>query len=63
MQGFFVEVEKGKKYEGPYTALNEARDTARKIGPHIPIYHGRLNKNDDGSYDTSEIYLIPKVKK
>lgn len=63
MQGFFVEVEKGKNYEGPYAALNEARNTARKIGPDILIYHGRLTKNEDDSYDTSEIFLIPKVKK
>lgn len=62
-QGFFVEVKKDKHYEGPYVALNQARDEARKIGPNLKIFHGVLEKNEDGSYDTSNIFIVPKVQK
>jgi hypothetical protein len=62
-QGFYVEVEEKKKYEGPFVSLNQAREEARKIGPDLKILHGVLEKNEDGSYDTSNIFLVPKVKK
>lgn len=62
-QGFFVEVEESKRYQGPFVSLNQAREEARKVGSNLKILHGILEKNKDGSYDTSNIFLVPKVKK
>lgn len=61
-QGLFVEIEKNKEYLGPFERLNEARGEARKIGPNLRILHGILKKTKDG-YDTSQLFLIPKVPK
>lgn len=62
-QGFYVEVKKEEKYEGPFVSLNQARDEARKIGPNLKIKHGVLSKNEDGTYNTTDLFLVPKVKK
>lgn len=61
-QGFFVKIE-DKKYQGPFTSLNQARAEARVIGPDLLIYHGILKKTDDETIDDSQLFLVPKLKK
>jgi hypothetical protein len=62
-QGFFVELEAGKSYNGPHDTLNKAREEARRVGPDLKIFHGVLKfKEDKIGIDTSELFLIPKTK-
>ena len=58
--GFWVIVD--NEYFGPFARLNEAREEARKNGKDIPIFHGEIKKKDDGTIDSSLLFLIPKSK-
>ena len=63
-QGFYVEIEKDKKYEGPFDALNVARAEARNIGHNLKIFHGILKESDTGDgYDSSELFIVPRSQK
>lgn len=59
--GFFVKVS-DIEYNGPFVNLNGARDMARSMGPNKEIYHGVLKISNNG-VDSSDLHLIPKVKK
>lgn len=56
-QGFFVKNKDGS-YSGPFITLNEARSQ----GSDLLIYHGTLLVNEDGIFDGSNLFLVPKIK-
>jgi len=62
-QGFFVEAKENEDYQGPFSALSEARSEARKVGPDLKIFHGVLRKNEDKTFNIEELYLVPKTRK
>jgi len=61
-QGFFVKI-RDDFFQGPFETLKEARSEARSMGPNMEIYHGVLRHINDQLIDTSELFLVPKVKK
>jgi hypothetical protein len=61
-QGFFVKYN-DSTYSMPYDTLNSARADARVVGPNLPIYHGVMVINDDGTIDNKDLYIVPKVPK
>jgi hypothetical protein len=61
-QGFFIKVREDC-FQGPFSFLNEARSEARKLGQNMEIYHGILKYINDQIIDSSELFLVPRLKR